>query len=249
MTEQKDTILDEETKNLGASVESAGKSGKKTVRFSVKKGMVEELLDANEAVQNGEKDIPEAEKNKFKNMLGNVFGVIGDAMEEVEDWWNKPVRDTADGKPQTRGQKWSRRLSKGFDATVDFASEAIQTVAGAFESGNFEEIIIDLPLLLGKQVVKGLDWLNEWIKGWDLNPKDKAKEEGQEKGEATKSLPASNRDNKATENIPSPKGAEGKGNTKNIPSPQTSKVSRPKIPSQETRNLPLSKLLEQQKSR
>ena len=242
MTEQKSTSLDEETKNLRASVEKAGERDDKTVRFHVKKGMVKELVDANDSVQNGENNIPDSEKNKFGNMLGNVFGVIGDAMEGVDDWWNKPVRDMADGTPQTRGQKWSRRLSKGFDATVDFASDAIQTVCKAFEDGQIEEIIIDLPLLLGKQVLKGLDWLNEWIKGWDLNPKDKSKEQTQEKGETTKNLPEARRDNQTTQNIPA--GKRENKRTENIPNPHgKTEVAKPKISHRETQNIPLSKLL------
>ena len=144
MSEQKNKNLYNGTEKLRALVEKAGERGDKTVRFPVNKEMLKELLDVNEAVQNGENNIPDSEKNKFIQMSNIFFEFVGDAMEGVEDWWNKPVRDMADGTPQTRGQKWSRRLSKGFDATVDFASDAGQTVCKAFEDDQIEEIIIEI---------------------------------------------------------------------------------------------------------
>ena len=246
MSEQKNKNLYNGTEKLRALVEKAGERGDKTVRFPVNKEMLKELLDVNEAVQNGENNIPDSEKNKFIQMSNIFFEFVGDAMEGVEDWWNKPVRDMADGTPQTRGQKWSRRLSKGFDATVDFASDAGQTVCKAFEDDQIEEIIIELPRLLGKQVLKDLDWLNEWIKGWDLNPKDKSKEQTPKKETPTKNLSDPTRDNQKTQNISA--GKVGNKRTENIPTPKA-EVVKPKIPHQETQNIPLSKLLLDRKSR
>lgn len=115
-------------------------------------------------------------------------------IDAIEDWKNKPVRNG-----ETRGQKWERRLKKFGSWGVETAIERpLQEFGKAIQSGNVEEVFIQVPLAVGEQLLKVLDWLNEWIAGWDFSYEseiDKALREGNAQrktgeDEKTKNLPA-----------------------------------------------------------
>lgn len=258
-------LLDDTTKNLQSSIDDAIENKEKTIHFPVKKEFLNALMDVNDGLQENNETIPDAERQKCKNVVGNVLEFVAEAVggssaknavkdiskvvdgvsgvaaegivnviDGVSNWWNKPVRNTADGKPQTRGQKWSRRLSKGCDATIDCLSEGVEIIGNAFADNKIEDIYLEIPLLLGKQFVKALEWLNEWIDGWDFSPKDKSNEKPSGK-DVTKG--------DETKNLPGPSKRLEKGETENIPAPQVKILRNNKGSERETRNLPRIKAM------
>ena len=106
-------------------------------------------------------------------------------VDRVETLKNKPKRDYIDEKgerqKQNNGEMWERRLGNLADFGLKtFVEKPLVKLGECIEKGQVEEAIIQVPIAVTEQLLKILDWINDWIEGWNFSEGelDKALKEG-----------------------------------------------------------------------